>query len=224
MEFVFKPEKLTEDLNYQISEAIAKRTEIYSRNKLPGLWKKTDELNRKNLYEACFKRRIRLRRFYGIVLIALGIFLFVPGIVKPKELFVPLIVGAFSIINGIFAVIPRKTDAERFLKKAKKLAKAINSSVKPENTLVFSALSCQFISNVPSAILLSQFTDNYKELLLGVNIGGAGTMIASLASLITFREYSKQDPGHTLRYILKFSAFNFAFLGILICVCLIFGV
>lgn len=88
-----------------------------------------------------------------------------------------------------------------------------------KNTLVFSALSCQFISNVPSAILLSQFTSNYKELLLGVNIGGAGTMIASLASLITFREYSKQDPGHTFRYIIKFSLFNFAFLGILILVC-----
>ena len=88
-----------------------------------------------------------------------------------------------------------------------------------KNTLVFSALSCQFISNVPSAILLSQFTANYKELRLGVNIGGAGTMIASLASLITFREYTKQDPGHTLRYIVKFSIFNFAFLGILILVC-----
>ena len=88
-----------------------------------------------------------------------------------------------------------------------------------KNTLVFSALSCQFISNVPSAILLSQFTDNYRELLLGVNIGGAGTLIASLASLITFREYTKQDPGHTLRYILKFSAYNFAFLFILIIVC-----
>jgi len=88
-----------------------------------------------------------------------------------------------------------------------------------KNTLVFSALSCQFISNVPSAILLSQFTDNYRELLLGVNIGGAGTLIASLASLITFREYSKQDPGHTLRYIIKFSLFNFAFLGILILIC-----
>ena len=93
-----------------------------------------------------------------------------------------------------------------------------------KNTLVFSALSCQFISNVPSAILLSQFTDNYKELLLGVNIGGAGTMIASLASLITFREYSKQDPGHTLRYIIKFSIFNFTFLLILIVFCLIFEV
>ena len=87
------------------------------------------------------------------------------------------------------------------------------------NTLVFSAMSCQFISNVPSAILLSQFTDNYRELLLGVNIGGAGTLIASLASLITFKEYTKQDPKHTLSYVLKFSAFNFAFLIILTVFC-----
>jgi hypothetical protein len=91
-----------------------------------------------------------------------------------------------------------------------------------KNTLVFSALSCQFISNVPSAILLSQFTENYRDLLLGVNIGGVGSMIASLASLITFREYSKDDPGHTVAYIIKFSLFNFAFLGILIIFCLLF--
>ena len=87
------------------------------------------------------------------------------------------------------------------------------------DTLIFSAMSCQFISNVPSAILLSQFTSNYRELLLGVNIGGAGTLIASLASLITFKEYSKQDPKHTFSYILKFTAFNFAFLFILIAIC-----
>jgi Na+/H+ antiporter NhaD/arsenite permease-like protein len=87
------------------------------------------------------------------------------------------------------------------------------------DTLIFSAMSCQFISNVPSAILLSQFTENYRELLLGVNIGGAGTLIASLASLITFKEYSKQDPKHKLKYILKFTAFNFAFLFILTAIC-----
>ena len=98
------------------------------------------------------------------------------------------------------------------------------SSLLEINTLVFSALSCQFISNVPSAILLSQFTDNYRHLLLGVNIGGAGTLIASLASLITFKEYTKQDPKHTLSYIVKFTVFNFAFLGILIAVCLIFDI
>lgn len=88
-----------------------------------------------------------------------------------------------------------------------------------KNTLIFSVLSCQFISNVPSAILLSQFTQDYRALLLGVNIGGCGTLIASLASLISFREYSRQQPGHTGRYILLFSAFNFGFLLLLSVFC-----
>jgi Na+/H+ antiporter NhaD/arsenite permease-like protein len=89
------------------------------------------------------------------------------------------------------------------------------SSLLEKNTLLFSVLSCQCISNVPSAILLSQFTGNYAELLVGVNIGGAGTLIASLASLITFREYVKHNPGKSGKYILLFSLFNFAMLGIL---------
>ena len=84
-----------------------------------------------------------------------------------------------------------------------------------KSTLLFSVISCQCISNVPSAILLSQFTDNYPELLVGVNIGGVGTLIASLASLITFREYTKHNPGKSGKYILLFSAFNFAMLIIL---------
>ncbi len=85
-----------------------------------------------------------------------------------------------------------------------------------KSTLVFSTLSCQFISNVPSAILLSQFTDNYRDLLVGVNVGGVGTLIASLASLITFREYANNAHGKTAEYIAKFSAFNFAFLFVLV--------
>lgn len=83
------------------------------------------------------------------------------------------------------------------------------------NTLLFSVLSCQFISNVPSAVLLSQFTDNYADLLVGVNIGGVGTLISSLASLITFREYTKHNPGKTGYYLKSFSLFNFGFLIIL---------
>ena len=51
------------------------------------------------------------------------------------------------------------------------------------------ALTSQVISNVPAAILLGRFTDDYRGLLVGVNIGCAGTLVASLASLITFREY-----------------------------------
>ena len=98
------------------------------------------------------------------------------------------------------------------------------SGLLEKSTLLFSVVSCQVISNVPSAILLSQFTENYKELLLGVNIGGVGTLIASLASLITFREYTKQNKGKTLHYILLFSAFNFAFLIILAVFALLFSV
>lgn len=89
------------------------------------------------------------------------------------------------------------------------------SGLMEKNTLLFSVLSCQCISNVPSAILLSQFTNNYPDLLVGVNIGGVGTLIASLASLITFREYVKNNPGKTGYYIAKFSLFNFGFLIIL---------
>lgn len=90
------------------------------------------------------------------------------------------------------------------------------------NTLLVSALSCQVISNVPSAILLSQFTSNYQDLLVGVNIGGVGTIIASLASLITFSEYRAHNKGQGLKYLGLFSLFNFGFLIILLTFCLIF--
>lgn len=108
----------------------------------------------------------------------------------------------FFIFSGNMARIPEVKEFFGFL-----LGKS---------TLVFSTLSCQVISNVPSAILLSQFTTNYRDLLIGVNIGGVGTLISSLASLITLREYLKENPKGIIKYILKFSAFNFAFLAILL--------
>ena len=89
------------------------------------------------------------------------------------------------------------------------------SNLLEKNTLLVSVFSCQIISNVPSAILLSQFTTNYRDLLVGVNIGGVGTLISSLASLITFKEYTKLNKGKGKWYILLFSLFNFAFLIIL---------
>lgn len=78
------------------------------------------------------------------------------------------------------------------------------------------ALTSQVISNVPAAILLSRFTDDYRGLLVGVNIGGAGTLVASLASLITFREYTKHVKGQTGRFMVLFSAISFGFLGVLL--------
>ena len=81
-----------------------------------------------------------------------------------------------------------------------------------KSTLLVSIASCQVISNVPSAILLSRFTENYKDLLLGVNIGGTGTLIASLASLITFREYSHREPYKIGHYLKVFALLNLLFL------------
>lgn len=88
-------------------------------------------------------------------------------------------------------------------------------------TLLVSSLSCQGISNVPSAILLSKFTESWKPLLYGVNIGGCGTLISSLASLITFRTYNAHNPGKAGSYVKLFSIFNFAFLAVLLGLCML---
>ncbi len=107
----------------------------------------------------------------------------------------------FFVFAGNMARIPVVREAFSFLTQ--------------KNTLLFSVISCQCISNVPTAILLSQFTDNYRELLAGVNVGGVGTLISSLASLITFREYVRCNPGKGKRYLAFFSLINFSFLILL---------
>lgn len=88
-------------------------------------------------------------------------------------------------------------------------------TILPVNTLLFGILSCQFISNVPSAVLLSHFTGDYASLLPAVNIGGCGTLIASLASLITFSEFKKHQPENVKRYVIQFSVINFGFVILL---------
>lgn len=89
------------------------------------------------------------------------------------------------------------------------------SALLEKNPLLVTIASCQCISNVPTAILLSRFTENYKALLLGVNIGGTGTLIASLASLITFSEYKILYPEKSKHYFLLFTAMNLVFLVVL---------
>lgn len=93
----------------------------------------------------------------------------------------------------------------------------------PKNPLLFTSLSCQLISNVPCAVLLSRFTSDYATLLVAVNIGGCGTLVASLASLITFSEFKKNHPTKVVSFLLLFSILNFAFLAILLMVQRLFG-
>ena len=99
--------------------------------------------------------------------------------------------------------------------------KALLSGLLTKNPLLVSVASCQFISNVPSAILLSRFTEDYRALLMGVNIGGTGTIIASLASLITFRQYVRYNPGRSGLYLKYFAVMNAAFLVLLTGFCLL---
>jgi len=82
--------------------------------------------------------------------------------------------------------------------------------------LLSGILLSQIISNVPAAVMLSPFTDNYRDLILGVDIGGLGTLTASLASLISYKIYSREQDAKPKEYIVTFSAMNFGMLALLI--------
>ena len=73
------------------------------------------------------------------------------------------------------------------------------------------ALLSQIISNVPAAVLLSAFSENWAQLLIGVNIGGLGTLIASLASLIAYKLYCASENAQPKRFLLIFTAYNVVF-------------
>lgn len=77
-------------------------------------------------------------------------------------------------------------------------------------------LSSQFISNVPAALLLSGFTENLKPLIVGVNLGGLGTLIASMASLISFKLIGRENKLLRAKYLLYFTVVNIVFLAILL--------
>lgn len=79
------------------------------------------------------------------------------------------------------------------------------------NEVIAGVLASQVFSNVPAAILLSGFTENAKELLIGVNLGGLGTLIASMASLISFK-FIQREKVQIIRYLGVFTAVNIIFL------------
>ena len=81
--------------------------------------------------------------------------------------------------------------------------------------LLSGILTSQVISNVPAAILLSGFTDNFSVLLTAVNLGGLGTLIASLASLISFKFFAREYPGQKGKFLKVFTLWNLLFLAVL---------
>jgi Na+/H+ antiporter NhaD/arsenite permease-like protein len=120
-----------------------------------------------------------------------------------KELIVKIDYFLLATFIGFFIFIGNVSDSEvvhTFMK----------YFLESEEKTYFTALSVsQVVSNVPAAILLAGFTDNWREALLGVNIGGMGTLIASLASVISYKLYVTDFPNKYKEYLLKFSIYNF---------------
>ncbi len=88
-------------------------------------------------------------------------------------------------------------------------------SVVQGRELLTGILTSQIISNVPAAILLSGFSNDFSALLTGVNLGGLGTLIASLASLISFKFFSREYPDRKGTFLKEFTIWNLAFLIVL---------
>lgn len=89
--------------------------------------------------------------------------------------------------------------------------------------LAVSVIASQVLSNVPAAILLSGFTSNFAALVIGTNLGGLGTLIASMASLISYKQVALVLPREKGRYFMLFTMWNVAFLAILAAFALILG-
>lgn len=91
------------------------------------------------------------------------------------------------------------------------------------NALVAAIAASQVISNVPAALLLSGFTNNYTALIIGTNIGGLGTMIASMASLISYKYVVRDEKKLCGSYMAYFTAVNFGFLAVIVAIVIVSG-
>lgn len=131
MTFQFHTTSVTEDekavLTPQLAAALDKRLELHSRRTMPGLWSVTDRLNgRPRAPEAVLKRRRVRYRIYGAVLLALGLFLLIPGLMEPRELTHLLVVGALCVVIGAVYLSPRRSGpARREQKQAEGLLTAL---------------------------------------------------------------------------------------------------
>ena len=84
------------------------------------------------------------------------------------------------------------------------------------NEVMWGILASQVISNVPAAMLLSGFSTNYEAIIVGINIGGLGTLIASMANLISFKILVREYNEFKIRYLVVFTVLNVILLAILI--------
>lgn len=137
-----------------------------------------------------------------LILVSIAALIFDRAVFRQVDYFLLLTFLCFFIFIGNMKNIPA---VHEFL-----------SRVITDHEFLSGLLASQVISNVPAALLLSGFTDKWPALLIGVNIGGLGTLIASLASLISYKQYIKTADSKTGRYLLIFTLYSIGFLAILV--------
>ncbi|MCX7773840.1 MAG: SLC13 family permease, partial [Clostridia bacterium] len=143
-----------------------------------------------------------------------AVFLVLCVLVVDRRLFREVDYGLLFTFIGFFIFVGNMSSLEA--------VKTFLSQLLSKGVFIVSLLTSQFISNVPAAVLLSGFTKDAKGLLLGVNVGGMGTLIASLASVISYKLYTKAHPKMTKCYLKVFTGLNLAFLAVLSLVALFF--
>ena len=154
------------------------------------------------LFAVCLLTVLRLLPWQAMLLIVLAILaVFDRKVLGQADFLLLLTFAAFFVFSGNLARIEA---VDRLLR-----------SLLQGREFPVSLLTSQVISNVPAALLLSGFTEDARALILGVNIGGLGTPIASLASLISMKLYSHSDHAHTGKYLLVFSGVNVLLLALL---------
>ncbi|MCR5481288.1 MAG: anion permease [Clostridia bacterium] len=173
-----------------------------------------------------FKDEVRItdkRRFAVYMLMFVLCIITVFGVIDYRINFAIAIAGIFVTDRKIFA----KIDYELlvtficffiFVGNVSSIERVgvILAKVLEGHVLLFGAALSQIISNVPAAVMLSPFTNDAEELILGVDIGGLGTLVASLASLISYKFYAGRKEAKKGLYLASFSVANFGLLAVLL--------
>ena len=173
-----------------------------------------------------YDRTKREKRLIGLYIAAFIISLFVVARLVPYP------VGLVIVLIAVIAFdrnVLRKPDYSLLftfvflfifignIKRIPEFSQVLESLIKINEVGVSIVLS-QFISNVPAAILCSGFADDLQKIIIGTNLGGMGTLIASMASLISFKQYSYIDGAKPQKYIGIFTVLNIVYLALMIVV------
>mgnify|MGYP005967726657 FL=1 len=150
------------------------------------------------LFAACLMTVFHVMPYWTVLGISLVWFVFFERDVLGKVDYSLLITFIFFFVFiGNMGRIPAMRDAI--------------ASILAGREMIVSFLCSQIISNVPAAVLLSGFTDHWKDLLFGVNIGGLGTLIASMASLISYKFFVQANEKAKGKYLKHFTIMNILF-------------